>query len=252
MNMVNIDYINHKSSLELSTEERLSQCLASCPLPEDQILENLGLFLSSKNLSRILFMDHIYKQIVDVPGIVLDLGTRWGHNLVLYSALRGIYEPFHRHRKLVGFDTFEGFPNVDTADGNATFMKPGGLGVTQNYAEYLNTLMEIQEELNPLSHIKKFEVVSGDITATLPNYIDNNPETIIALVYFDLNLYQPTKSALETIKDRLVQGSILAFDELNDHDAPGETLAVLETFGLNNIELKRFPYASRSTYFVVK
>ena len=37
--------------------------------------------------------------------------------------------------------------------------------------------------------------------------------------------------------------------ELNDPDAPGETLALMETIGLNNVELKKFPYASRVSYF---
>ena len=80
----------------------------NCPIPDIDILQNLGLFLSSKNLSRILFMDHIYKKIVDVHGIVIEFGTRWGQNAAVFSALRGIYEPFNRIRKIVGFDTFTG------------------------------------------------------------------------------------------------------------------------------------------------
>ncbi|MCX6262328.1 MAG: crotonobetainyl-CoA--carnitine CoA-transferase, partial [Bacteroidia bacterium] len=63
----------------------------NCPIPDQEIMQNLGLFLSSKNLSRILFMDHLYQQIVDVHGIVIEFGTRWGQNIALFSALRGIY-----------------------------------------------------------------------------------------------------------------------------------------------------------------
>ena len=44
----------------------------------------------------------------------------------------------------------------------------------------------------------------------------------------------------------------MAFDELNDPDSPGETLALIEVFGLENIKLKRYPYASRVSYFIVE
>ena len=37
---------------------------------------------------------------------------------------------------------------------------------------------------------------------------------------------------LELIKPRLTKGTVLGFDELNDPDSPGETLAVMETLGL--------------------
>ena len=72
------------------------------------------------------------------------------------------------------------------------------------------------------------------------------------MAYFDFDLYKPTKECLLQIKERLVKGSILGFDELNDPDSPGETLALMETFGLNNISLKRFKYASRVSYFIVE
>ena len=53
------------------------------------------------------------------------------------------------------------------------------------------------------------------------------------------------------IKPRLVKGSVVAFDELNDPDSPGETLALMDTIGLNNIKLQKYPYASRVSYFIL-
>lgn len=242
---------SYKSSLEKATDRKIVRYLKECPIPDDQILENLGLFLTAKNFSRILFMHHIYQQILEVPGIVMDFGTRWGHNLALFSTFRGIYEPFNRHRKLVGFDTFTGFPSISPQDGSSDLMAVGNISVTENYMEYLNGLMETHEGLNPLSHIRKFELVEGDATVTPSQYLKDNPETIVALAYFDFDLYEPTRRCLEIIRPRIPRGGILAFDELNDHDSPGETLALMETFGLNRIHLKRFRYASRVSYFII-
>ena len=109
-----------------------------------------------------------------------------------------------------------------------------------------------REVVDPITQKRKFELIAGDATKTLTEYLHRNEETIIALAYFDFDVYAPTKVCLEAIKPRLVKGSILGFDELNDPDSPGETVALMEVFGLNNIRLKRFPYTSRTSYFVVE
>lgn len=242
----------YASGKEAKIRKEFLNLLKNCPIPDDQLLANLGLFLNSKNLSRVLFMDFIFRQILDVSGVVFEFGTRWGQNLALFSALRGIYEPFNRHRKIVGFDTFTGFPEITPEDGDSELMFKGNLTLTENYYEYLKEIMEYHEQENPLSHIKKYELVKGDANLEIVKYFKDHPETIVALAFFDFDIYKPTKKCLEEIKPHLVKGSILAFDEVNDPDSPGETLALDEVFGLNNIRLKRYKFTSRISYFVVE
>ncbi len=182
----------------------------------------------------------------------MEFGTRWGQNLAVFAALRGIYEPFNRHRTIVGFDTFQGFPSVEEEDGSSNLMRPGNLATTAGYETYLSQIMALHEGLNPLSHIKKFELRAGDATVELPKYLESAPHSIVALAYFDFDLYAPTRKCLELIRPRLTKGSVIGFDELNDADSPGETLALMETFGLNAVRLKRFPHASRVSYFVLE
>lgn len=252
MNKQDVGIKTYSSSEEYEARRNFFEHFAQCPIPEDQVLSNLGLYLSSKNIARLLFLDHLYRQIIDVQGVIMELGTRWGQNLAVLSALRGIYEPFNRHRKIIGFDTFQGFPAISEKDGNSDMMKKGSLAVTTDYEAYLKKTMEHQEKDNPLSHIRKFEICAGDATVELAAYIERHPETIVSFAYFDFDLYEPTKKCLQLLKPRLVRGSILGFDELNDADSPGETKALMETFGLNNVRLKRYRYASRVSYFVVE
>jgi hypothetical protein len=240
------------SSEENKRRNDFFEIFCESPIPDDQLLSNLGLYINSKTLSRLMFMNHLYEQITDVMGVVMEFGTHWGSNLAQFAALRGIYEPFNRHRKIIGFDTFEGFLKIDPQDGNSELMHVGHLKLPNNYSSYLEKIMNFHEEENPISHIKKFEICEGDATQELPNYLERNPETIVALAYFDFDVFEPTKKCLEAIKPRLVKGSVIGFDELNDPDSPGETLALMEVFGLNNIKLKRFPYTSRTSYFVVE
>ena len=49
----------------------------------------------------------------------------------LVFLLRGIYEPFNRHRKIIGFDTFTGFPSINIKDGKSDLMKKGQLSLTK-------------------------------------------------------------------------------------------------------------------------
>jgi hypothetical protein len=49
-----------------------------------------------------------------------------------------------------------------------------------------------------------------------------------------------------------MKGSILIFDELCDDIFPGETVALREVFGLNNVRVQRLPMTSRISYIEVR
>lgn len=249
--MKKIGVKTYASDKEFSLLEEFIKIFQDNPIPQEQTFENLGLFLKSKDLSRILFLNHIYQKILDVQGVAFDFGTRWGQNMAVFCALRGIYEPFNRHRKIIGFDTFSGFPKVSRQDGKSNLMKSGNVTVSKNYEQYLEKVMAAHEASYPLSHIKKYKIIKGDASVQIKKYLAKNPETIVSLAYFDFDIYKPTKDCLRAIKPHLVKGAVLAFDELNDHDSPGETLALNEELGLNSIQLKRYPFSSRVSYFVV-
>jgi hypothetical protein len=171
--------------------------------------------------------------------------------MVTLSNFRGIYEPFNYNRKIIGFDTFEGFKNTNTEDdGKHDIIKEGAFSVTENYTDYLDQLLSIHQNESPLSHIKKYEIVKGDATVQLAKYLSENPQTIIAFAHFDFDIYKPTLDCLNMIKPHLVKGSIISFDELNDPNFPGETKALNEAFGLNTIELKRFAPCPMQSYFI--
>ena len=243
---------SHESKTELEVGGEWIEQFKGCPVPDDEKLMNLGLFLNSKELARLLFMDNLYKQIMDVPGVVMEFGVHWGGNLSLFSALRGCYEPYNVRRKIIGFDTFEGFPSLDGKDGKSKLMGVGNLATTKDYEQYLDHILDLQEKVQPLSHMKKHEVVKGNACEKVAEYLKQNPETIISLAYFDFDIYEPTKVVLEIIKDRLTKGSVIGFDELNDPNCPGETLAVMEVLGLKNIRLKKWEYCTKPCWFVVE
>lgn len=240
------------SSQELEHRERLQRYFQECPIPANELFSNLGLFLNRQTLSRILFMHEMYRKIVNVHGVVMEFGTRWGQNLALFSSFRGMYEPFNYTRKIVGFDTFEGFKAISAHDKESHGVVVGGYGVSENYEGYLDRVLSYHEQESPLPHIRKYELVKGDVAVTVPKYLSENPQTVIALAYFDLDLYEPTKHCLEAIKDYVTRGTVLGFDELNHADFPGETVAFREVLGLRNYRVERSPLTPAAAYVVVE
>lgn len=240
------------SPTEKNIEKQLVDSMKASPLPNDEILANLGLFLTSKSLSRILFFYEIYQKILHNHGVIVEFGVRWGQTLSVMSALRGIFEPFNRHRKIIGFDTFDGFMGVSKRDGSLSKCSNGSFSVPCGYDDYLSRVLTIQEALNPMSHLKRYELIKGDAVKTIPQYFRKHPETIIALAIFDFDIYKPTRVALEVIKPNLCKGSVLVFDELCDNIFPGETIALKEILGLNNVRIQRLPTVARISYLEIK
>ena len=246
-----IQTITVSSENEQKNRLGLADLINSNPVPDNEKSFHTALFLKRQELSKVLYFQHVYQQFLNTHGVIMEFGTRWGTNMVTLSNLRGIYEPFNYNRKIIGFDTFEGFKNTNFKyDGDHEIIKEGAFSVTENYTEYLDKLLSIHQNESPLSHIKKYDIEKGDAPVQLAKYLRENPQTIIAFAHFDFDIYKPTLDCLNIIKPHLVKGSIISFDELNDPNFPGETKAVNEAFGLNNIELKRFSPCPMQSYFI--
>ncbi|MGF1640017.1 MAG: TylF/MycF/NovP-related O-methyltransferase [Rhodospirillales bacterium] len=247
-----LNVIENSSSMEKNGRDTLLEALTSRRIPDAELLENLGLFVKRQSWCRYLFMLEIYRQILDVHGGVMEFGVRWGQNMALFAAFRGIFEPYNYNRKVIGFDTFAGFPDVHAKDGTASVIRPGGYAVAEGYEQTLETMLSAHESQSPIPHIRKFEILKGDVTETLDAYLDRHPETIIALTYFDLDLYRPTRHCLERIMPLVPKGGVIAFDELNCADFPGESLALKEVAEISKLRIRRLPYSPLTSYIVVE
>ena len=245
---------NTKSNSYKVNEETLLAHLLDTSIPKEELLENLHLFITPQQLRRILFFYEIYKEIIEVPGIIMQFGVRWGREIALFESLRTIFEPFNHSRKIVGFDTFAGYLGTDSKDGNSPTIREGNLTTTSGYCSELSSILTTRENLSPIPNIKKHQLNVGDAPSELEDYLNNNPHTVISLLHMDMNLYSPTKRCLELVKPYLTKGTVVVIDEINLDIFPGETIAVREIFGLTNIRLKRHPLVNPTwpSYFIVE
>jgi hypothetical protein len=242
---------NRTTGKQVAARELLYDLFRRRPLPENELLINLGLYIRSSALAKFLFLDELYRKIMPLPGDIMVFGTWWGQDAVVLYNLRAVHEPYNYNRKVIGFDTFEGYPAPTKQDRGSDTIKEGAYHVSDNYAAYLNELMTYHSQENVMGHAAKFRIVAGDVTETLETYFAAHPETLVSLAYLDLALYEPSKRVLELLKPRMVKGGVLALDELNAEDYPGETVAFREVFGLQDHVLARSQILPDRSYLTI-
>ncbi|HUO62627.1 MAG TPA: class I SAM-dependent methyltransferase [Terriglobales bacterium] len=215
-------------------------------------LRNFAKYVPRQTLSLFLAKHALFQRVLGLHGHIIECGVFLGGGLMSWAQLSAIYEPVNHVRRVVGFDTFTGFTSLHSKDQgrNLHYAVPGGLST--NAYDDLMECARLYDLNRPIGHIPRLELIVGDATATMVDYAKKNPHVIVALLYLDFDLYEPTKIAIETFLPRMPRGAVLAFDELNQAAWPGETVAVLETVGLRDLRIQRFPFTPALSFAVLE
>ena len=230
----------------------VEEFLNGADLAELEKLRNFPVFTWRQQIRNFLEKYELYKLIKNVPGSIVECGVADGFGLMSYAHFCSIFEGYHHLRKVIGFDTFEGFSELLQQDktSKAVHMRKGGL--RHDSYSILQNAIKLYDHNRTLGHLEKVQLVKGDISKTLPLFMKENPYLVIALLYLDMDLYQPTKDTIRLLFDRIPKGGIICFDEINHQDYPGETIAVMEEIGLGNLRLKRFDFSTRACYAIIE
>ena len=217
-----------------------------------EMIEAFPKFASRQSIAKFLTKYELFKKILEVNGSIVECGVLHGAGLLAWAKLSSILEPVNHTRKVIGFDTFEGFPSIHPKDiqgSDGSNLERGKFkGST---LENVQAAVDVYNINRPLSHINKVELVKGDFCHTADSYIEQNPHLVVSLLYLDFDLYDPTYKALEVFIPRMPKGAIVVFDELNAKMFPGETLAVDSVLGIKNVEIKRFSFDSYVSYAIL-
>jgi hypothetical protein len=253
----NLSQLGHHAAKHRPVESQILQDLCdafeSSPLPLSQRLQTFPRHVRRQDLARFLVRYEIFKMSLETHGSIVECGVFAGGGLMTWAQCSAILEPYNHTRRVIGFDTFSGFPDThenDTAAGRSEHLRSGAFGTTETMVEEIQNLAAIHDRNRPLGHIPKVKLVQGNACETIPLYIEQNPHTLISLLYLDFDLFEPTQAALMHLLPRVVKGGIVAFDELNSEDFPGETMALIESVGLANAQLRRFTTDPYISYFV--
>lgn len=124
--------------------------------------------------------------LVKVDGFYAEFGVYKGETLSFVA---------NRIDKVVyGFDSFEGLPD------------DWFLGVNKGFFSLQGQL----PKLDTPQH--NYRLLKGWFNETLPTFTDQIPGPA-AFLHIDCDLYESTRSVLEGLKDRIVAGTVIVFDE---------------------------------------
>ena len=240
-----------RTDIEKQVGKNIERIFLKSPGDIETKLENFPKYVRRQHLKRLLAMYEIFKLTLPVKGSVVECGVYRGFGLMSWAKLSTILEPENLTRRIYGFDTFEGFPKVTANDRSRLSDTAVGDLRADCYEELLQLLREYDRD-RFLGHIPKVELIRGDMTKTIPEFISNHPHVVVSLLFLDCDLYDPTKVAIEAFLPRMPKGAVLAFDELDNPIWPGETLGLLETLGIRRLRLQRLEWDPYIGYAVIE
>ena len=237
-----------RSEKEQSYAARMEQCIANSPFSNLERFQNFSLYTPRQDLTNFLIRYEIFKRALAVQGSIIECGVLRGGGLMAWAQCSAIFEPTNHQRRVVGFDTFRGFPRLSKQDraSESEQARPGGLAV-DSY-NHLRECIELYDMNRFVGHVPKVELVRGDATKTIPQYLKENPQLIVSLLYLDFDIYEPTLVALRHFLPRMPKGAVIAFDELNLKDWRGESIAVLDTLKLREYRIERCSFGSGMSF----
>lgn len=216
--------------------------------------ENFPKYITRQSIARYLALYEIFKMILPIQGDIIEGGVNWGGGLMWFAQMSAALEPFNLQRRIIGFDTFSGFPELHSNDlEHAEAGKEHREGGYQaNSFDDLTECVQLYDQNRPIGHVPKVRLIRGDACQTMPQYLVENPHTIVSLLHLDFDIYSPTQVAIETFLHRMPKGAIILFDELNCPKWPGETQAVIESLDIRETRIQRFAFEPYISYAVLE
>jgi hypothetical protein len=230
-----------RTPAELETGKNIERIFTACNDSVEVKLENFPKYVRRQHLKRFLAMYEIFKLVLPVKGSVVECGVFKGFGVMSWAKLSAMLEPENLTRRIYGFDTFSGFPSVGGKDKNPIANPEKGALCGSSYKELQELIMEYDRD-RFLGHIDKVHLIHGNVINTIPQFIKEHSHLVVSLLYLDLDLYEPTKVAIESFLPRMPKGAVIAFDELDNPMWPGETLGLLESIGIKRLTLQRLQW----------
>lgn len=219
--------------------------------------QNFPAYTSRMLITRFLAYYELFKMIQYKPGWIVECGIYRGFSYFSFGKFLEIFCMGDKTRKVLGFESFEGFSKLSPEDGgekeSATRMK-GGTNPSDFEEDFFELLrLNNMDAFAPWA--ERMQVVKGDARFTIPQYVKENPGLRISLLHIDIDIYEPVSVALENFYPRVVPGGVVVLDEYAHQDWPGESTALEQYFKNNNLptpNLQTFGWCGTPTTYFVK
>lgn len=198
----------------------------------------------SDRISKFLAHAKLYEMSLGLPGHFAEAGVFKGASFCRFRKLGRLFHPDHT-RRFVGFDVFGKFPRSeyapDTAELERQWQTDGTHGIARSALQQLLTDQGLAENV---------DLVEGDVRETIPRYLAERQQMSFAVINIDLDLYEPTKAALQHLFPLVVRGGVVILDDYEGF--PGAKRAVDEYLGEQRRpeRLQKFPFAYTPSFLI--
>ena len=165
-----------------------------------------------------LLQNQIYKKI---KGDVIEMGVFRGGSIIKMGLK---LKELQSNKLIYGIDTFEGHPHSSEEDISEN-------GETYHYkGKYKDTDFDRVRKVVLKRGVNNIILYKGEV-----NSISSLKKRRFCFAHMDIDTYISTKQGIEFLKNRMVKGGVILFDDYNDKGTVGEKKAVDELLGKENI-----------------
>lgn len=202
---------------------------------------NFYLSCDNSRLGKFIAHYELFKRAIDKQGAIVECGVFKGTSLVRFAGFRELLDK-NQERKIVAFDTFGDFPLTDFVPDKKLRDKL----ITDAGSQSIST-SQLMEVLRHKESGAVVELIAGDISKTVPEYVNHHPELKITLLNIDADIYEPSVAILKYLYPLVISGGVIMLDDYGVF--PGETKAVDEYFN-GKIEIKKLSYSKTPRYII--
>ena len=194
-------------------------------------------------VAKLLSHYELYRMIAHLPGAIAETGVYKGASLMRFVAFRELFETAHS-RAIFGFDAFGAFPRAAVEGQHdqefiEAFETTGGPGISK---------AGLEAALQAKGHTN-ISLLEGDVFETLPAFLKAKPETRVALLHLDMDVYEPTAFVIEQFAERMARGGLIVFDDYGMVE--GATRAADELAARLGVRLQKLPFYEVPAFITV-
>jgi len=217
------------------TQQHLDKC--------DKIKQQANIQFNLTPVNNICLILQKLKELNDTEGHYVECGTYRGNTLIP-SALYSLNYGYFSEKKLIGIDTFKGFPKTTQHDYRdlpnyfETLKSQNLISEdhfnksklrTKNFQSLSHLeneyFLDTQEVFNNCNEFNNISLLKGTFEEITPTFKDK-----ISVLHLDGDLYKSYLTCLDNLYDNVISGGAVIFDEYYSHKYPGARVAVNEFF----------------------
>lgn len=201
-----------------------------------------GFYLTA-SVNRISkFATHLdlFRRTQHLAGDIVECGVFKGVSLCRWIKFRALFGNAFSKR-IIAFDTFGEFPEASFEDDKIKremfINEAGGQSITKEELSDLLVRQNLYENI---------ELVQGDILETAEAYVKKNPHLKLSLLHVDVDLYEPTRKALEIFYPHVVRGGIVILDDFGAF--AGANKAIDDYFFGSDVKIETLPFSNAISF----